>query len=201
MSTPKPREAFVPAGEAEQPAGARDATLVERARQGDALAQEALYCRHVRGITALVRRLMPGSGDAEDIVQETFATALDDLDRLRDSTAFRSWLYGIAVRRVRRTQRWHALRRFVGLDTRTDGGLFDLAHPSASPETLTELALIDAALARCPVDERIAWVLRRVQGEPLERVARIVGVSLATVKRRVNAVDVRLRAHIERGAS
>jgi RNA polymerase sigma-70 factor (ECF subfamily) len=42
-------------------------------------------------------------------------------------------------------------------------------------------------LDELPAKERIAWVLRHLEGEQLEDVARIVGCSLATVKRRIAA--------------
>jgi RNA polymerase sigma-70 factor (ECF subfamily) len=91
------------------------------------------------------------------------------------------------------------VRRFFGMNGgEDDASLFDLASPTASPEVRAELALLDALLVRLPVDERIAWSLRRVEGEPLESIAGITGVSLATVKRRVDAVDVRVRGHMNR---
>ena len=44
---------------------------------------------------------------------------------------------------------------------------------------------VEAALDTVPADARIAWVLRYLEQEPLEDVARICGCSLATVKRRI----------------
>lgn len=177
-----------------------DAELVRRAREeDDAWARDALFRRYVRPVAGLVTRMLGRRGEAEDIVQETMADALTGLAELRDPASFRSWLFGIAVHRVRRAHRRRSVRRFFGLDHgEDDASLFDLASRDASPEVLAELALVDAMLGRLPVEERIAWSLRRVEGEPLESIARITGVSLATVKRRVDAVDVRLRHHLDR---
>ena len=112
----------------------------------------------------------------------------------------RSWLLGIAVHRVQRRLRSRKFLRFFGLaPPDEEGGLFDLATTEASPEIRTELALIDTLLARLPVEERVAWSLRHVEGEQLDDIAAITGVSLATVKRRIGAVEVRVRAAVERG--
>ena len=44
-------------------------------------------------------------------------------------------------------------------------------------------------LDRLPVDEKIAWMLRHAEGEPLEVVASYCECSLATVKRRIAAAQ------------
>ncbi len=180
-----------------------DAELVRRAREEhDAWARDALFRRYIRDVMGLVTRLLGRRSEAEDVVQDTMADALTNLDDLREPASFRAWLLWIAVRRVRRAHRRRALRRFFGLDRgEDDASLFDLASTSAPPDVLAELALADAMLARLPTDERIAWSLRRVEGEALENIARITGVSLATVKRRVDAVDVRLREHLRRAGA
>jgi RNA polymerase sigma-70 factor (ECF subfamily) len=40
-----------------------------------------------------------------------------------------------------------------------------------------------------PANQRIAWALRYVEGEPLEGVATLSGCSLATAKRRIAAAS------------
>lgn len=145
-------------------------------------------------------RLLGRTDEADDVVQDTFAAAFTRLDRLDDPARLRSWLLGIAVHRVKRRLRSRKVLRFFRL-AEDDGGLFELSADDASPEVRTELALIDALLAQLPVEERIAWILRYVEGEQLEQIAVITGASLATVKRRIAAVEVRVRASAARGAS
>lgn len=179
-----------------------DAELVLRTREGDGWAREALFRRYAADVVGLVTRLLGRRDEVDDVVQDTFATALGDLGSLREPSAFRSWLFGIAVRRVRRAHRRRSVRRFFGLDRGDEqSSLYDLASEEASPEALTELALIDAALARMRVEDRIAWSLRRIEGEKLEDIASMTGVSLATVKRRVDAVDASLQRHVEKGGA
>lgn len=174
-----------------------DEELVVRAKNGDRWAHEAIFRRHVEAVMGTATRLLGRGGDADDVVQDTFAAALTRLDRLEDPKRLRSWLLGIAVHRVKRRLRARRFLRFFGLAD-DDGGLFDLASSSASPEALADLALVDAQLLRLPVEERIAWMLRHVEGERLEDIASITGASLATVKRRISAVEVRMRATIAR---
>ncbi len=179
-----------------------DATLVARARDGNRWAEEALFRRHVRGVWQVALRLVGHAADAEDVVQDTFATVLQSLGSMRDGQALRAWLLQVAVRHAHRRLRRRRLRRFLGLEEGTPESV--LAEvPGATgvaPEARAELALVDRALARMPAAERIAWVLRHVEGEALEDVALACGCSLATVKRRIAAAEARLEKHLYKEA-
>lgn len=194
MTLPLPRPAVVPL-RTEAPLD--DATLVERARAGDRWAEDALVRRHFGAVVSTVARLLGDPHEAEDVVQDTFASALAELGALREPSVVRSWLLQIAVRKVHRRFRKRRLLRLLGLASgEPEGGLASFASEDASPEVRAELALLDRALAGLAPAERIAWTLRRVEGMQLEDVARSCDCSLATVKRRIAAADRRVRAHV-----
>ncbi|WP_143177362.1 RNA polymerase sigma factor [Cystobacter ferrugineus] len=178
-----------------------DEELVRRILAGDSWAEELLYRRYVRSIWGMVLRLLRNSPDAEDVVQDTFATAFRELPRLRDAGALRGWLLRIAVRHVHRRLRGRRLRRFLGLEQNEadEVTLESIAAEGLGVEARAELAMIDRVLARVPSEQRIAWLLRHVEGESLEEVARACACSLATVKRRIAAVDARLQSHVQAG--
>lgn len=207
MSTARDHDSRPPADASEKGAvvvardrAPSDEALVERALRGDVWAEEAIFRRYAAKVLALAERLLRRSAEADDVVQDTFADAFTQLHSLRDPSAFRSWLFGIAVRRVRRRQRRMALRRALGLDRGLDDAtLAMIASPACSPERLAELGRIDRILAQLHPDQRNAWMLRRVEGEKLGDIAAIVGCSLATAKRRVRAADVLIEAAL--GAS
>jgi RNA polymerase sigma-70 factor (ECF subfamily) len=174
----------------------QDEELVVRALRGETWAKEALFRRHVRAVTGTVIRLLRRKDDAEDIVQETFTIALTELARLRDPQAFEAWVLQIAVRGIYRRLRKQKLLRLLGLDRGTDDAtLAMLAQENATQELTAELALLDRVLMKLPADQRLAWMLRNVEGESLERVAEILKCSLATAKRRIRAAQERISAH------
>jgi RNA polymerase sigma-70 factor, ECF subfamily len=198
---PRPRDGSAVVRAATSADALSDAELVQRALGGDAWAEEFLYRRYVRTIWGMVLRLLRSSPEAEDVVQDTFATAFRELPRLRDASALRGWLLRIAVREVHRRLRRRRLRRLLGLERNDDEelSLESIASEGASVEARAELVMIDRVLAQVPSEQRIAWVLRHVEGESLEEVARACACSLATVKRRVAAVDARLQSHVQAG--
>jgi RNA polymerase sigma-70 factor (ECF subfamily) len=179
-------------------AGPSDGDLVLRAKAGDRAAEEAIYRRHVRYIAGMVARLLDNRAEAEDCVQETFAIALERLGAVRDGDALRAWIARIAVSQVRRRYRKRRLLRMLGLDGGADDAVLEgSAWTGASPEVAADVARIHALLVSLPVEQRIAWSLRHVEGLSLGEVAEGCACSLATVKRRIAAADTRVRGLLE----
>lgn len=175
------------------------AELIDRIRRGDAWAEEAFYRRYVPVVRATVRRLQGNSLDAEDVVQDTFATAFEIWNQLREPAHAKSWLMMIAVRKVQKRFRRRRLLRTLGLDQTTDDLTLEaLARPDLTSEARAELALLDVALRILPPEARIAWMLRHVEGSSLEEVAALCECSLATAKRRIAAAQQRVSEHLQR---
>src|SRR5438552_8540027 len=92
-------------------AGATDQQLVAAARGGNDEAFEALFRRYRDRIIVHVRGMVHDHGRAEDIVQETFISALRNLRATEQEIAFKPWIYQIArnacidhLRRAGRTE-------------------------------------------------------------------------------------------------
>ena len=174
-----------------------DASLVDRTRAGDKRAEDLLVRRHVAELSRVIGRLLGEQPEQEDVVQDTLVIALEKLHRLQNPAAFRGWLLQIGVNEVRRVYRRRKLRGLVGLDDRATGlGLDGLVSEAASPELRAELSLLDAVLVRFPAEQRIAWMLRYVEGYSLDQVAEASGCSLATAKRRITAAQRKVTAAV-----
>lgn len=183
-------------------ASGEDAALVAGVLSGDRSAEEALYRRHAASVLRLATRLLRSHEDAMDVLQDAFVSAFEELGSLREHDAFQGWVHRIAVRLVHRRFRRRRLLGLLGLDrSRHDAvSLESLADGSASQEARVELRWLDAALARIDDRERIAWMLRHVEGLALEEVAEACECSLATVKRRITSAEAVVRRHLDGGA-
>jgi len=176
---------------------ASDAELVARAIEGDRWGREMLYRRHAAYLLAIAARLLGNRNEGEEVVQDTFVTAFEQLRTLREPAALRGWLAQIAVSLVRRRIRKGRMLRLLGLDRGADDAtLAALASPGTPPDQRAELALVDRALQAVSANVRIAWMLRLVEGLELTEVASACGCSLATAKRRIAAAEIAVRAHI-----
>ena len=175
----------------------RDEELVRRALTGERWGREMLYRRHAGSLLAMTVRLLANRGEAEEVVQDTFVTAFEQLGTLREPGAVRGWLGQIAVNLVRRRFRRGRLMRFLGLDRGADDATLEaLADPGVSTDQRAELALVDRMLRGMKPALRLAWMLRRVEGLELGEVASLCGCSLATVKRRIAEADGIVDRHV-----
>jgi RNA polymerase sigma-70 factor, ECF subfamily len=186
------------ASEPKQP-GIEDSDLVSKARDGDHAAENALARRYVPEVARVVARLLGSHDEVDDIVQDTFLDAFSQLGRLQKTSAFRGWILRIAINKTRNVIRNRRLLRTLGLDRReNDASLESIAHDHLSEEMLIELAAADAVLHRLPVELRIAWLLRHIEGHTIRDVSRLCNCSLATAKRRLAKADERIMRSVDK---
>jgi RNA polymerase sigma-70 factor (ECF subfamily) len=146
---------------------------------------ESLYRQHSAYVAGVATRLLGREPDVDDVMQSVFCMALKDLKKLRDPQAVRPWLATITVRVARSKLRVRRLRSFIGLDDAESYDALTVSGTSGPDRVL--LGRIYRVLDGLPVDDRIAWTLRYIEGEQLEEVARSCKCSLATAKRRIAA--------------
>jgi len=156
-----------------------------------------LFERFAPYVARIGLRLLGRESDVDDLIQDVFIAAMRQRHQVRAPEAFRSWLAIIAVRTARRYLRKRKLRALVGIDTLAP--TLELRDSGMSPERRALLQRVYQVLDKIPVDQRIAWTLRYVEGEKLEEVAERCGCSLATAKRRIAAAHGRLEAELHDG--
>ncbi len=195
-AAPKPRLASVhrlPLGAAD------DATLARAVAAGDEAAATAVWTRHAPLVRSVLRRSLGPYGDVEDAVQEVFLRFFRQVGELRDPSALRSFLVGIAMHVAVSALRRRRVRRWLRL---TDSGV--VPEPPAAAgrdrgdEAREAMRRLYAILDRLDDAGRLTFVLRHVEGLELAEVAEALSVSLATTKRRLAKVTARVLAMIER---
>ena len=174
-------------------AGPSDAALVVAARAGERWAQEALFRRHAPRLNRLAFRVLGRDDEIDDLVQDAFVAAFYTLDRLVEATSFASWIGAILVRQAYKKIRRRRLLAKLGLGKAVAAiDLEAVVGSSATPEQAAELRAIYGVIDRMPADVRIALVLHRVEALSIKETADAMGVSSATVKRRVTEAEALL---------
>lgn len=180
-------------------AGPSDTALVVAARAGETWAQEALFRRHAPRLNGLAFRVMGRDEDVDDLVQDAFVAAFEGLSRLEDHDAFGSWVGSILIRQAHKKIRTRRLLARIGLRSTTATIDVDqVVARSAPADAIVELRAVYSVLDRMSADLRVPLILRRVEGFSLDEIAQQLGISLATVKRRIVAADAAL-AEYRRG--
>ena len=169
--------------------GPSDAALVVAARAGEQWAQEALFRRYSRMVNGLAFRLLGRDEDLDDLVQDSFLSALRCLDRLAEPQAFASWLGSIVVRSAHKLLRKRKLLTRLGLRKPSAIDLDQVVSPAAPPSVGAELRKLYGCLERLEPEARIALVLHRVDGMSIPEVAGQMRLSASTVKRRLKVAE------------
>lgn len=167
-------------------------SLVDRANQGDSIAQAELVKRYTRRIAGFVRGIIRQADAVEDVTQMVFIKMFRRLSRLRDPALFESWLFTLA----RNTSLDFIRRRSCRPATvAIDEQVNQIADPGTASGTGEILAALDRALTRLtPIDRSL--VTQFVAGESYGNIANRTGLSLATVKVRLHRVRPFLRSWV-----
>jgi RNA polymerase sigma-70 factor, ECF subfamily len=165
---------------------------VALAQAGDAQAFERLYRQQVPRIHALVRRMVGGDADAEELVQDVFVRAWQRLGTFRGEAAFGTWLHRLAVNLVLNWVKGSARDRWL-----VDGDVLVEMAPSRGARPDARMDLEDA-IAKLPPGARQIFVLHDVEGFRHEEIADRLGVTSGTSKAQLHRARMLLRGHLER---
>jgi RNA polymerase sigma-70 factor (ECF subfamily) len=172
-----------------------DAGLVRAIWDGDPRAPRVLWDRHARMVYRILRRSLGQQHEVEDLVQEVFLSLFKRLPTLREPKALPAFLVTITTLTLRHEMRRRWVRRCMTLGAKQD---IDhdprVVHPN--PEARQAVSRFYSILDRIGREERIAFVLRFIEGMELTEVAAALGLSLATAKRRLAHARARLNHHI-----
>ncbi|MCX7798946.1 MAG: sigma-70 family RNA polymerase sigma factor [Fimbriimonadales bacterium] len=167
-----------------------DEALVRQAREGDFGAFERLFERHRVMVYRIAYRMTGRKDDAEDLTQDAFLKAYQNLHRYRDEARFTTWLVRIvtnlATDRARMANRRHSLEQQEAtgaLDWMTVGNAQE--DPAENLERERVGRLIRIALAELPPHHRTMIVLRDLEEKDYQEISQIVGTTVGGVKLRV----------------
>jgi len=172
-----------------------DRSLIDRARNGDLDAFESIVRARMDAVYRITAAILGDEADARDASQETFVAAWRQIRRLRDPDRFEAWLQRVAVNAARQTLRSRGRRRVREIPSSLIAAVPDrVAGTQAGP---SDAAILDAALARLPVDQRAILVIHHLEGRPLAELAAILDVPIGTAKSRLFAARRALAAEIQ----
>jgi len=175
-----------------------EASLIERSQRGDLDAFNALVLAYQGQVYSVCLRMLGSQQPAEDATQEAFIAAFRAVSRFRGGS-LRAWLLRIAANVCYDELRRRRSRPQVPLEAAPGEEQFatEPASPDEPPEERAErqemARCLERGLASLPADQRLAVILRDVQGLAYEEVAEATGASLGTVKSRISRGRAALR--------
>ena len=178
--------------------------LVNAARGGDIGAFEELVRKYDRNVFRIANHITQNREDAEDVVQDAFLKAFQNLGQFQGQSKFYTWLVRIAVNEALMRLRRRRPERMVSLDedinTGEDTIPREVADWSPNPEQLynqSELReILQKTIQGLPPSFRTVFVLRDVEGLSTEETADALGLSIPAVKSRLLRARLQLRERL-----
>lgn len=167
--------------------------FVVAAKNGDSVAF-GILCKHSAGMVFnIARRIMPTNEDAEDVVQDSFQQAFTHFKNFKGDSRFSTWLTRIVINAALMRLRKNSVRRELPLDESSESqrhlSWFDVEDQSLNPEQLyaqkERHRMLCKAVNELTGGMRRAVELRELDERSTEETARIMGVSVSSVKARV----------------
>ncbi len=176
----------------EQPAGADDRTMVERAQAGDRAAFDALVRTYDRDVLKIALRMVGSEEEAADLHQEVFLKVYRSLARFRFQSSFSTWLYRV----VTNVCLDHLRRQKRRMEVQSPGGDADEKSEffqsvpeergALDPERTLHAKEIDSrlrsALDALSPQERMVFELRHYEGLKLRAIGAMCGTTEEAAK-------------------
>jgi RNA polymerase sigma-70 factor, ECF subfamily len=172
------------------------AALVVRARGGDTSAFEELLKTHEQLVLRTAVRILGRREDARDAAQEVFLRLYRNLNRIREDTDLRPWLYTVTVNVCRSMERKRSRLPVTALESDD--------YPAAGPDGVESIDAerrrrwVGAAIGRLTEAERTAVVLRDIEGLSSEQAGEVLGRSAATIRSQIASARSKIRNFCER---
>ena len=151
--------------------------LIERAKLGDQQAMYRLYKTHVQAMYNTCIRIVVNQFDAEDIIQESFVSAFNNLNSFRGDSTFGVWLKRIVINKSLNAlkKKKHTFTELDNLQVAYEESE-DEDFPEVSPETIHQ------SIKSLPEKARVVLNLYLFEGYIHKEIAEMLEISESTSK-------------------
>jgi RNA polymerase sigma-70 factor (ECF subfamily) len=176
-----------------------DQQAIRQVLGGDRDAYRVLMERHFATIFRVTLRITGNDQDAEEAAQEAFLRAYNKLPEFRQTAGFGTWVYRIAmncslnlVERRGREASWNA----APLVSEHGAEMFASEAARGPEQALLDgeaVHMREQAMQQLTPMERSAFVLRHMEDQPIEVIAKALGVPANSAKQAVFRAVAKLR--------
>jgi len=187
--------------------------LVQKAKQGDQRAFTTLVKKYESTVYNFAFKVCRDEEKAEETLQDTFVNVYRKLDQYNGKAKFSTWLYQIVTNNCLMKRRKNKLeQRSVPLDSTesepneqdSESSLHPIRTLPLTEKTPQDDVVnkelrehLDQAILMLPMDQRIAFILRDVEGRSSEEAAKILKTSVPALKSRLRRARVFLQHQLQ----
>jgi RNA polymerase sigma-70 factor (ECF subfamily) len=185
-----------------------DGDLVERTKRGARDAFDALVEKYYKKIYNLAYRFVGDTEEANDLAQEIFTAAYQNLKKFRGDAKFSTWLFQIATNRGKNRFKYLKRRGYFVNKGLTDNGderetqQRSVPDVSTNPETMLASKqiqkIVQDAINELDPDHKEIVILRDIEGFSYEEIAQLLNLPEGTTKSRLHRARMVLKEKLKR---
>jgi RNA polymerase sigma factor (sigma-70 family) len=179
-----------------------DAAIIAKVLEGDLALFEILIRRNNAFLYKIGRSYNYNHEDTQDLMQDSFVDAYSNLKKFEQRSSFKTWIIKIMLNNCYRKKQRSSYKNEVSHEINDKSiPMFSNQHNSDSNKTIANRELsfiIENALQQLPLDYRMVFSLREMNGLNVAETAEALRISEANVKVRLNRAKNMLRKEIER---
>lgn len=153
--------------------------LIELCKRGDPAGYTGLYHAHSKQVYNTIYRLLNHTGEAEDVMQETFVAAFGSIHQFKNEGAFRSWIKRIAINKAINLIR---KRKLHWVELEQEDGVMDDADVVDEEAFEFQMDSVAEAIKSLPEAYRTVFQLYAVENVPQVEIAQMLGISSSAVR-------------------
>ena len=181
-----------------------DTELVALAQKGSTNSFNKLVDKYHSRIYSLTYQMTSNREDAEDLTQEIFIKAFEALPRFKGRSSFYTWLYRIGINKTINYRKKRNRNRPISIDALDQDITYDKVYTELDSKDsplrhigLNELQVkLNEAMQRLSLKHRTVVVMHDIEGIPHDEIAKIVGVSVGTIRSRLFYARRQLQADL-----
>jgi RNA polymerase sigma-70 factor, ECF subfamily len=176
--------------------------LIRQCLQGNTAAFGELVRRYQDRLFNTVFRLLNNAEDAQDVVQDAFLNAYQNLESFKGDSLFFTWLYRIAMNTAISLKRKHKFTVSLHSDRNEDDidptDVSEFSQPGERLERKERERQLQEALSQLSPEHRAVLILKDIEGQKYEVIAEVLKVPIGTIRSRLHRARGELRELLDK---
>ncbi len=181
-----------------------DVDIVQKIVAGEVELFEIIIRRNNSALYRVGRSYNYNHEDTQDLMQDTYVDAFTNLSRFENRSTFKTWIIRIMLNNCFKKQQKWSFKNIAPMEINDSSSPLFANHQGDTHKTLMNKELnfvIENALQRVPMDYRMVFMLREVNGLNVNETAETLNISESNVKVRLNRAKTMLRKEVEKSYS
>lgn len=183
-----------------------DSGFIEKLINGDESAYKELFDDYKSRVYNTAAGFLTDESDAEDVTQEVFIQIFNSIKHFKERSKLSTWIYRITITKCLDHLRKKKTKKRFAFVT----GIFDkegknkedafvnFEHPGVESEKLELSKILFREIDKLPDNQRIAFVLNKVEHLSYKEISEVMDTSVASVESLISRAKANLKKRLEK---